>query len=207
MTTVFKPCAVDGCNGNAHHAARGRREWCNMHYLRWMRSGKPEGVRTPNGVPLKYMLDHMWDECPKWPFYRHACGYGEMTYEGRRGQRVHRIVCEMVNGPPPTPDHEAAHNCGKGHEGCFGASCLQWKTRIENVRDAQLHGTWVHGETVPSSKLKENEVVEIYGLRHLSIVDGEAGRVGSKYGVDRSTVMDIWRHRSWRWLTKNCAHV
>lgn len=199
MAGKFKSCSVEGCNGNAHHSARGRRGWCNMHYLRWARSGKPEGIRTPNGEPLKYMLDHMWEDCPKWPFYRHASGYGEMTYNGRRGQRVHRVVCEIAHGPAPSESHEAAHNCGKGHEGCFGANCLEWKTRLENVRDAQLHGTWNHGEKVPNSKLKELDVLAIWAMRrsHNSAVN----EIAKRYGVAPPTVRDIWGGRSWAWLT------
>lgn len=111
MADSSRACLIPGCQGNAHWTERGRRGWCSTHYQRWQRNGDPRGVRTPNGDPLAYMLAHMWDDCPKWPFYRHKCGYGEMTYNGKRGRRVHRVVCELVYGPPPTPEHVAAHNC------------------------------------------------------------------------------------------------
>lgn len=207
MAIAFKPCAVTGCKGNAHHQARGERGWCSKHYQRWRRSGDPAGKRTDNGEPFAYLIAHMWDDCPKWPFYRHACGYGEMTYQGRRGQRVHRIVCEMVNGPPPTPEHEAAHNCGKGHEGCFGARCLEWKTRIENVRDAQRHGTWSHGETVPQHILKEDQVLAILAAKPKKRDWGAATRIAKEYGVASQTITDIWRGRTWVWLTGVDAYV
>lgn len=201
MADVFKACAVEDCNGNSHAKARGGRGWCSKHLQRWRRSGDPNGVRTENGLPLEYMRAHMWDDCPKWPFYRHASGYGEMTYRGRRGQRVHRIACEMANGPPPTPDHEAAHNCGKGHEGCFGARCLEWKTRVANVRDAQWHGTWNHGETVPQHKLTEAQALEIYALRRPRRQWGYTASIAARYGVSENAIREIWTGRTWAWLT------
>ena len=58
---------------------------------------------------------------------------------GRKGKNyyVSRLVCEEVNGPPPTPKHEAAHATSKG---CVGAVCvsgghLRWATGKENSGD------------------------------------------------------------------------
>jgi hypothetical protein len=193
-------CKVEGCDKPAR--SRG---WCNMHHLRWRKHGDPTGGRTLNGEPERYMLAHMWDDCPKWPFYRHPDGYGEITYRGRRGRRVHRIVCEITNGPPPSPDHEAAHNCGNGHLGCFGAACLEWKTRVENIRDAQRHGTWVHGETHPFAKLTEADVREIRRLKRARRRWGYTVEIADRYGVDGNTIRDIWAGRTWAWLTDERA--
>lgn len=193
---------IPGCQGNAHWAERGRKGWCSIHYQRWRRSGDPQGVRTPNGDPMAYMLAHMWDDCPKWPFYRHKCGYGEMTYRGMRGRRVHRIVCELVYGPPPTPKHVAAHNCGKGSDGCFGARCVRWKTQLENSQDARSHGTWLHGESVVFAKLTEPQVLDIFAHRPSGRSPlGLAGRIGAQYGVTKHAVWAIWGRKNWAWLT------
>lgn len=192
-------CQVAGCDNDY----RIRKGYCNRHYLRLKRHGDPLMGRTPDGDPLAYLQAHMWDDCPRWPFYRHANGYGEMTYGGRRGVRVHRLVCEIAHGPPPTPDHEAAHICGKGHEGCFGATCLTWKTRLENVADSVAHGTWNHGESVPQHKLTEQQVVEIYRLGPMRHQRGRTAQIADRYGVSTGAIREIWSGKTWAWLTKN----
>ena len=65
----------------------------------------------------------------------------------------------------PTPKHEAAHNCGKGHEGCFGAGCVEWKTHAENVADMVRHGTRLVGDASPGAKLSRDQVAQIYRLK------------------------------------------
>ena len=190
-------CSVEGCDKPVR--SRG---WCNMHHLRWRKHGDPTAGRTPNGVSERHMLDRMWDDCPKWPFYRNEHGYGEITYRGGRGVRVHRIVCELVNGPPPTPQHEAAHSCGKGHEGCFGASCLSWKTRVENAADAIRHGTWIHGETHPFAKLTDAQALEIFAMKRGGWRRGYTAGIAQRFGVSEMTVRDIWNGATWAWLTK-----
>jgi hypothetical protein len=58
---------------------------------------------------------------------------------GRKGKNyyVSRLVCEEINGPPPTSKHEAAHDTLNG---CIGGLCvngehLRWATGKENSRD------------------------------------------------------------------------
>lgn len=60
---------------------------------------------------------------------------------GGRSVIVARMVCEEVNGPPPTPAHQAAHSCGKGHLGCITPQHLRWATQVENEADKLIHGT------------------------------------------------------------------
>ncbi|WP_292637037.1 hypothetical protein [Mesorhizobium sp.] len=50
-------------------------------------------------------------------------------------RRVSRLVCEEVHGPPPSPDHEAAHSCDNGDLGCATKRHLSWKTPKENTAD------------------------------------------------------------------------
>jgi hypothetical protein len=190
-------CNVPGCD----KAGRLRRGWCNTHYLRWQRHGDPTAGRTPNGDRVAYMLAHMWDDCPRWPFPRSQDGYARVDYGGRRSRTVHRLVCEIAHGPPPTPQHEAAHSCGKGHEGCFGARCVSWKTSAQNSADSIQHGTWNRGERVPQHKLTEAQVREIDAMRPKVTTGQGATEVADRYGVNAQAIADIWIGRSWRWLT------
>src|SRR3972149_10759839 len=80
--------------------------------------------------------------CLIWPFSTNGTGYGRLGVDGK-GYYAHRYMCELVNGPPPTPDHEASHDCGNGHLGCVHPRHLEWKTASENHLDRRRHGTHV----------------------------------------------------------------
>jgi len=183
-------CKVDGCEKPAK-----KRGMCNAHYLRWHRKGTTDG-RALNGDPLRYLRDHMWDECPKWPFARNRDGRGLVRHCG--GSRlVHRIVCEVVHGPQPSSKHEVAHDCGKGHLGCFGAACVQWKLPAENQMDRIRHGTSNRGRAQARSKLSEQKVRAIRRLKgHKPPED-----IAVIYSVSKATVYDVWTRRSWGWLS------
>lgn len=147
-----RQCSIDDCSKPIVNI----RGWCSAHYQRWRAHGDPLKGRTADGEPKRYLhevvLAYEGDECMPWPYGRYASGYGRI-----RGSIVSRLVCEAVNGPPPTPKHEAAHSCGKGHEGCVTKGHLSWKTHAENMADTIAHGTmparqngrWVSGASQP----------------------------------------------------------
>lgn len=56
---------------------------------------------------------------------------------GTKRELIPRLVCEEVNGPPPSTKHLALHNTGSG---CIGGVCvngehLRWGTQAENMQD------------------------------------------------------------------------
>lgn len=185
-------CNIEGCD----KPSCGRRGMCNAHYLRFLRRGDPRSGRTMNGAKRQYLIDHMWDNCPKWPFPGKVRGYGQINWDGRRTVLVHRVVCEIAHGPPPSPAHEAAHECGKGHEGCFGAACLSWKTSTENKHDAQRHGTWAHGERSGLAILTNEQAKAIAADR-----SSETRTLADRYGVSTETVRRIRKGETWRAVT------
>jgi hypothetical protein len=144
---------------------------------------------------MRHLLAHMHDDCPKWPFARGKGGYGHIQHDGRV-KDVHRLVCEMTHGPAPSPAHDAAHSCGKGREGCFGAGCISWKTKGENQADRIAHGTHDQGERQYAAKLAVAQVLEIRASE-----GSEPPRATAKrFGVSRATIRDIQRRRRWAWL-------
>lgn len=119
--------------------------WCCGHNRRWRLYGSPLGGRTTPGELLRYYTETVLPHadktnCLAWPFGRSTKGYGKIWIDGR-SFIVSRLACEAINGPPPTPEHEAAHNCGKGHEGCVNPLHVRWATRTENFADKLIHGT------------------------------------------------------------------
>lgn len=131
-------CTVPDCD---------RKQWCKgmcgRHYMLNKRNGSPLiQVKTSDGALLRWLeteaRNYEGDECLQWPFATAGHGYGQVKI-GKTHYGAHRIVCEWENGPPPTPEHEAAHSCGNGHKGCVNRRHLSWKTRKENAEDRTLH--------------------------------------------------------------------
>lgn len=135
------------------------------------------------------------DDCVVWPFWRDRKGYGLIEVGGRKF-RAHRIACVKAHGQPPTPKHQAAHSCGKGHLGCINWRHLAWKSPAENAADKLVHGTDSRGEKAGTAKLTEADVLEIRRLRGVETQTALA----RMFGVDRSNIGLIQRRKNWGWL-------
>lgn len=188
-------CSIPECG--KRHFGKG---FCSAHYTRLTRYGDPLKTKsTPKGDLQRYyknyVLPYDGDECLIWP-YGSSSGYGEMTKDGKEGY-VHRFVCEDEYGPPPTPEHQAAHSCGNGHIGCVTKRHLSWKTPKENQADRLIHGTGGRGEKHSQAKLTEEQVIEIRGYK------GAEPKcvIAKRYGVTPRTISDIHRGKRWGWLS------
>ena len=138
--------------------------------------------------------DHAGDECLIWPFSL-TNGYGTFGYLGEL-HYAHRYMCEVVNGPAPSDNHEAAHSCGNGHLGCAHPRHVSWKTKSENQADRALHGRKATGG---KGKLTPEQASEIRALK---------GRVKQRelaliYGVSRANISLIHAGKAWTHPTKH----
>lgn len=192
-------CLVEGCPDSAHWRDGGKRGWCPRHYARWKGYGDPLGGGTFVGEPLKFLHDVVFkytgEDCLTWPYARNGFGYGNISLNGS-WHRVSRLACEEENGPPPTPQHEAAHSCGKGHEGCVSRSHLSWKTTKENSLDSIEHGTIARGNKLPQTKLTENDVRRIRSMRGVQ----PQKELAREFGVSQSRISLIQNRVDWAWL-------
>lgn len=137
---------------------------------------------------LRQHADHKSDDCLVWPLFRDPLrGYGVVGVNGQLF-KAHRLMCEIAHGPASSPDHEVAHSCGRGHEGCVNPKHLSWKTRSENQRDRLRHGTSGTGLRGKSRyKLSPTQVDEI--RKQLETRTGTA--IADDFGVSRSTISQI----------------
>ena len=144
-------------------------------------------TRSQEGEPQRFLdnvaLRYAGEECLLWPFAKSGFGYGQIRKDGR-AENVHRIICEAVHGPAPSPDHEVAHTCGKGNLGCVNPSHLEWKTHVANVADTLLHGTRNRGERNGQTKLTEEEVLQIFALK--GVLSQSA--IAVMFGITRANV-------------------
>lgn len=130
---------------------------------------------------LAYQLDY----CLIWPFGRNSTGYGII---GRNGKMlyVHRYICTLVHGAPPTPNHQAAHSCGRGEDGCVNPRHLSWKTPSENQLDRLHTGkpfsgrrqklTPVEVAIIRASDLTDKALADAYGTSDANIRHIRSGR-------------------------------
>lgn len=185
-------CTIEGCRGK--YLSRG---YCSKHYWRMKRHGDPlHDVRAAQGDHMAWLAANIGfdgDECLIWPFRaRTLQGYG--TTNDPRGvqKNASNVMCELAHGEPPTQLHEAAHSCGKGHDGCVNPKHLRWATRSENHADKHIHGTALCGEASPVSKLTEKQVLEIRAHK------GQAQEVADKMGISRNYVYQIKAGERWK---------
>lgn len=197
MAKTKRICGVAGC-GKPHHS----KGWCAAHYARWRSHGDPVGGFTAKGEPERYLrevvIPYDGDDCLPWPFAKTRKGYGTLSVGGRM-QIVSRMVCEVVNGPPPEPRYEAAHLCGNGRGGCVTKRHLVWKTPSENSADKILHDTHNRGERHGIAKLTRDQVAEIQALKG-KVSQTELAR---RFGVSQSAVSLIQTGKNWSWLTES----
>ncbi len=188
-------CLVQGCD--RPHLARG---YCELHYWRNHRHGSPYANPDDDGAGLEWLLFHRGypgEDCIVWPLARNRQGYGTQAFNGRT-QGAHRAMCILAHGEPPSSEHEAAHSCGRGHEGCVNPNHLSWKTPKENGADKVLHAE-LTGRT-GHMKLTHAQCLEIIALRGTS----PQSHVARRYGVSEATISRLLSGKR-RGLAKSAA--
>lgn len=190
-------CSIADCD--RPHYSKGL---CDMHYTRLRLTSSLECKNISNSIKVDFInnvaLKYDSDDCLKWPFITDGHGYGILSDNGRLAP-ASRYVCEKVHGPPPTPEHQAAHSCGKGHEACINPRHLSWKTRKENEQDKFKHGTAISGERNPNAELTDEDVREIRSLKGKMFQRD----IAAKYGVSQPVISDILNGKMWKHLLDN----
>jgi hypothetical protein len=134
-------------------------------------------------------LDHDDAEfCLIWPFTRAQNGYP--TAGKDNAIRPHRIMCEHRNGPAPSPEHQAAHSCGKGHLGCVNQWHLNWKTVAEN----QFERYQQQGGPMPRYRLRPDQVDEIRSMKGRERTVDTAAR----FQCTEANIRQIQNGQTWR---------
>ncbi|NNU70409.1 hypothetical protein G9X67_34730 [Rhizobium sp. WYCCWR 11152] len=159
---------------------------------------------TKHGEPIRFILEvallHTGDECLIWPFGKNSHGYGKVWIDGKKAI-ASRYICELVNGPPPTTEHQAGHSCGKGHLGCISPIHLKWKTPAENQADRLEHGTHSRGERNGRVKITEPEAREILALKGVV----PPSKLAERFCVAIPTIGNIHSGHTWAWLSEEAT--
>lgn len=141
---------------------------------------------------IKAALAMRGRRCRDWPLSRSRDGYG-LTSVNKKTTQVHRHICRVAHGEPPTPEHMACHSCD--NPACINPHHLSWKTHAENMADRQSRSRQVRGVKHHKAKLTETDVREI--KRRLK--RGECPRaLALEYGVVHGSIWFIEREVTWK---------
>lgn len=148
------------------------------------------------GKGIAFLRAHVADEdgdCLIWPMSRNKNGYALFGFEGKL-LWAHRFICEMVHGPAPSPNLQAAHSCGRGKDGCVHPKHLSWKTKSGNLLDAVAHGTHAGNVYGNRGQLKPAQVTAIRRLKGQMTQE----QIALAFGITEPTVRDIYLGRTYR---------
>lgn len=151
-------------------------------------------ITKGKGRNYRWLADHVGhngDDCLIWPFGR-ARGYGYFCYLNRM-LYAHRFMCELAHGAPPTPRHQAAHSCGRGHDGCVNPRHLSWKTHGENQLDRRLHGT-DNSIRARKARLTDEQVSAIRALKGEMTYE----QIAKQFNIGRRNVGAILSGKTWQ---------
>jgi hypothetical protein len=111
---------------------------------------------------------------------------------------VHRLVSAAFIGPRPIGQMIAHGNAVRTDNRLTN---LRYASPFENSQDRIRHGNSLKGETSPTSKLTDEQVLEIRKVmseKRRNAKDGVACSLGAKYGISSSLVYQIHRRDVWQ---------
>lgn len=128
------------------------------------------------------------DGCLLWLGGKHSEGYGKVAWKG--GQRyAHHLFFELFNGPIP-PGLFVLHRCDNRR--CVHPDHLFLGTHQDNMADAGRKKRLAHGSSHWFSKLSEEDVMTIRGLKG----HNSAQKIADFFGVARGTIQHILAGRT-----------
>lgn len=157
-------------------------------------STMPNPATKGKGLAYQFLLDHVHHrgrECVIWKFAHDNAGYGMLGVNSGH-YRAHRLMCRMAHGEPPTPKHQAAHECG--NRNCVNPVHLSWKTNSENQRDSVKHGTASRKPGDRRFKLTAADVVKIRAMKGQK----PHAEIAEMFGVSRDAIDKVIAGISWK---------
>jgi hypothetical protein len=145
----------------------------------------PKGGRSSVGYILK-------------PGTGHLSGYHTYILKNKdgvtKGVSAHRLVALTFIGPPPSPQHEVAHNDGNPRNNHY--KNLRWATRKENAEDCTKHGRrfYAKGELHWYTKLTDADVRKIRELYSQGMTYAAISRL---FPISRMSCCNIVIGRTW----------
>ena len=134
-------------------AKGGWQQWGKTHRLFLYEEKECPVVLQPEHLPQTAELGSLWEDgagyvhikIGSWKDYKrvykpkdkgepeNSRGYHKTQKIGAAPERMalHRLVCWLAYGDPPSPKHECLHSCE--HKKSCRPACLRWGTHKENM--------------------------------------------------------------------------
>lgn len=143
-------------------------------------------------VRLERSLDKQDGGCWIWNKSLNIDGYGQMKIAGEM-KRSHRVSWEIHRGPIPG-GMDVLHKC-IASRACCNPDHLYLGTSKENQRDCIEQGRRPirHGELCPTSKLTEQQVLEIRSL--YKVIPNK--EIAERFKISPGGVCNIVKRRTW----------
>lgn len=113
---------------------------------------------------------------------------------GGKWHYVHRIICGIFQGPPPSDQHVVRHLDGDMMNNTFNN--LVWGTPKENSADMVAHGTTLVGERNPMARLTSKGVAEMRRIR--SETGDSYYKIAGRFGVSTMTAFRAITGKAWK---------
>lgn len=126
--------------------------------------------------------------------------YVSLRKENHKRYRISLHILLLSTFVGPCPDGlECRHLNGNCQDNRIENLC--WGTHRENMGDKAVHGTQCQGESIPFSKLKEEEVYQIRELyRNRKVNKMTLATIGRKYNINAANVCMIGKRKTWKHL-------
>lgn len=131
------------------------------------------------------------NECWAWTAGLRGKGYGSFWLDGKT-RKTNRVAYKLANGPIPEGLH-VLHTCDNCL--CVNPDHLWLGTHADNMDDRQARDRQAKGESVGTSKLTREQVVEI--RERYSAGGATQAALGEEYGVSSSLVGRVVRRECW----------
>ena len=133
------------------------------------------------------------DACWLWQGYVNRRGYGRLSHQGESSY-AHRVAWELTHDAIP-PGMVVRHACD--NPPCVNPAHLLLGSQADNMRDKKERGRSrgaPPGENHPKNKLTEEQV------REIRVATGSCREIAIRYGVSKSTIVEIRAGLTWRHL-------
>jgi len=152
--------------------------------------------------PARSLIERFWEKVDKrgpdecWPWMGSKLvsgGYGRIFDGESKMLRAHRLSWEIAHGKPVPEGMHVCHTCD--NPVCVNPNHLFIGTIADNNADMVEKGRQAKGESLPQSKVTEQDVRDI---RRLYEEGWSQGALGRRYDITQPTVYDIVHRISWK---------